>query len=311
MTFYDGLEKDYASFINYYKASGWNATGYDPIITSFIGFCRNNYPCADSITRQMIDGYLAVQEFKTLQTQSNYVSKLRMFTRHLCFLGKNAFVPDEDYSYKRPYYVPYIPNEDELMKLFGAIDEYRAQQKKFRAELWLPVIFRMDYCCGMRPAEPLHLYADDVNLKTGDIYIRRTKSDRERHITMSADLLELCKKYDALAGDRKWFFQYWDGGPIPVKWMTRAFRRCWQLSGNPATVRVRPYDLRHAFATHTIMNWIDTGRDIMSLLPFLSTYMGHAKISSTLYYVHLLPERLRKSSGIDWEKLDSIYRGEE
>ncbi len=40
---------------------------------------------------------------------------------------------------------------------------------------------------------------------------------------------------------------------------------------------------------------------------YLSTYFGHAEINSTFYYIHLLPDRIRKSSGINWEMFSSIY----
>lgn len=45
----------------------------------------------------------------------------------------------------------------------------------------------------------------------------------------------------------------------------------------------------------------------MELLPYLSAYMGHSELTSTLYYVHLLPEKLRRSKGVDWDFLSSIY----
>ncbi len=35
----------------------------------------------------------------------------------------------------------------------------------------------------------------------------------------------------------------------------------------------------------------------MALMPYLSTYMGHVTLEETLYYVHLLPERLKSSPG--------------
>jgi len=57
------------------------------------------------------------------------------------------------------------------------------------------------------------------------------------------------------------------------------------------------------------MKWIDDGRDVMTLLPYLSTYMGHADFTSTLYYIHLLPERLRKSAGINWKQFRTIFEG--
>jgi hypothetical protein len=56
------------------------------------------------------------------------------------------------------------------------------------------------------------------------------------------------------------------------------------------------------------MRWTDEGRDAMTLLPYLSAYMGHSQFQYTLYYVHLLPERLRGSAGVDWSQFDAIYR---
>jgi hypothetical protein len=38
--------------------------------------------------------------------------------------------------------------------------------------------------------------------------------------------------------------------------------------------------------------------------------MGHATLNSTFYYLHLLPERIRNSAGIEWERFSAIY-GEE
>ena len=52
---------------------------------------------------------------------------------------------------------------------------------------------------------------------------------------------------------------------------------------------------------------MEAGKDVMELLPYLSAYMGHAELTATLYYVHMLPEKLRGSAGIDWEQLSLIY----
>ena len=49
----------------------------------------------------------------------------------------------------------------------------------------------------------------------------------------------------------------------------------------------------------------------MALMPYLSTYMGHVSLEETLYYIHLLPERLKSSPGIDWKMLNDIYQTEE
>jgi hypothetical protein len=56
------------------------------------------------------------------------------------------------------------------------------------------------------------------------------------------------------------------------------------------------------------MKWIDNKQNVMELLPYLSVYMGHSEIKYTLYYIHLLPDRLKKTAGIDWSIFNRIYR---
>lgn len=146
-----------------------------------------------------------------------------------------------------------------------------------------------------------------MDLETGDVYIRKSKRHKDRHIIMSEDMLRLCRRYDSVAGKRNWFFQKWDGTPYETSWYNNVWRRIISSSGVPWRGKPRPYDLRHAFASRNIIRWIDCGRDVMQLLPYLSAYMGHSELTSTLYYVHLLPEKLRKSIGIDWDMLSSIY----
>lgn len=43
------------------------------------------------------------------------------------------------------------------------------------------------------------------------------------------------------------------------------------------------------------------------MLPYLSAYMGHTQFDDTAYYIHLLPEKLRKSPAIDWKKFEKIF----
>ena len=52
---------------------------------------------------------------------------------------------------------------------------------------------------------------------------------------------------------------------------------------------------------------MDEGKNVASLFPVLSAYVGHSHLASTLYYVHLLPERLRRSPGVDWGLLTEAY----
>lgn len=70
--------------------------------------------------------------------------------------------------------------------------------------------------------------------------------------------------------------------------------------------KVRIYDLRHRFASAVLNRWLDEKRNLYAMLPYLRAYMGHEKISTTAYYIHLLPENIVKSTGIDWTTLDEL-----
>ena len=307
----EDIFKDYHDFLELKKALGFDPTPYTFYLKPFLEYCIEMYPDENRITKEMVDGWLLERRFQTNATQSHAISNLRTFSRYINSLGRQAYIPSEEYSVPVRHYQPYIFSDDELCVLFHSIDCLAPCFEAPDREFIVPVLFRMMYCCGMRPSEPLHLLTEDINLRDGDIYIRQSKMSKDRHIIMSEDMLVLCRKYDSMMGARQWFFQKWDGGPFPTYWMTNQFRICWRNSGLEKHGNPRPYDLRHCFAARTLMRWVDEGSDIMALLPYLSTYMGHKKFKHTQYYIHLLPERLRISAGINWGKLDAVFEGED
>jgi len=307
MAFREELLDNFSKMIVYREAVGYSTKSYVYTIMPFLNYCGEKYPDAPSITKEMVDNWLEKKRYNA-NSQASFISCIRQYTRFVNFLGGNAFVPDDDYSVRRIPFSPYAFTDFELKTLFDSFDDCgdSIRNKSFHPELVVSPIFRVMYCCGMRPSEPLRLLCNDVNLESGDVYIRETKTNKDRHIIMSEDLRSLCTRYDEVAGGRTWFFEH-EGKPYRIGWVDSQFRSCWNRSGIQAHGSPRPYDLRHAFATRNIMRWIDKGLDVMSLLPFLSTYMGHAEIVSTLYYVHILPERIRKSAGIDWKQFSVIY----
>jgi integrase/recombinase XerD len=47
----------------------------------------------------------------------------------------------------------------------------------------------------------------------------------------------------------------------------------------------RPHDFRHTFAINQVAAWYAQGRDVNSLLPALSTYLGHISVENTRLYL--------------------------
>ena len=308
MTFKENLEGSFEQMMSYRTAVGYATGTYRSSVPPFLEFCEQHYPEAECISREMLDGWLSFYEYSN-NSQAAFVSLVREFTRYRNFLGYPDFIPDEDYTIKRTAYNPYLFTDDELSGLFFTIDSYTGSTcgKRFMPEMVLPVYSRLLFCCGLRPQEPSAIKCEDVDLATGDVYIRQSKRHKDRHLIMSGDMIDLCRCYDAIAGKREWFFQKWDGAPYERSWYNQVWRRLIakaeiQWRGTP-----RPYDLRHAFASRNIIRWINAGKDVMELMPYLSAYMGHSELTSTFYYIHLLPENLRKSKAVDWELLSSIY----
>jgi integrase len=62
----------------------------------------------------------------------------------------------------------------------------------------------------------------------------------------------------------------------------------WTARGGYAQVRI--HDLRHTFVCRRIQLWHDRGADIDNAMAALSTYVGHAKVSDTYWYLTGVPD---------------------
>lgn len=161
----------------------------------------------------------------------------------------------------------------------------------------LSVIFRMIYCCGLRPIEARRLRRKDVNLFNGTVNILESKGHKDRIVVLSEDMLELCRNYgqcvETIYPDRKYFFpspSVRGDGMYSMEWIIPTFRRFLQAAGISGYGEIQPrlYDLRHTFATHRLHQWVKEGKDVNACLAYLSEYMGHSNLESTAYYIHLL-----------------------
>jgi hypothetical protein len=52
----------------------------------------------------------------------------------------------------------------------------------------------------------------------------------------------------------------------------------------------RLHDFRHRLAIQTLVQWYRSGQDVERLLPVLSTYLGHAHVTDTYWYLSASPE---------------------
>lgn len=231
---------------------------------------------------------------------------LRSFSKYLISIGKGAYVLPDGFAGNRVAFIPYLYNDEELSSFFIGADHLSPHPLSPYREYVIPVMFRVLYCCGLRPQEVRYLKLSDVNLEDGSFYIEDSKRKKDRVVVMSPELLELCHKYNCLIQtvlpDREYFFQNPNGGPYRSNCIQNFFYKCWKSArvSFPQNHKPRVYDFRHNFATRVIVSWMNEKKDVMNLLPYLSTYMEHSSLEYTAYYIHLVPEHLKSSISTDW-----------
>ncbi len=308
--FESGMASDIQSYLEYRKSMNYGGEGEERYLLSFDRYCAENFPEETRLIKECVRGWFHDEISKGRLALENKAITIRMLAR---FLGPSSYMLPMNCVPKTPLYVPYIMTEKELSGLFQAADSLRHSRDSFLDEVF-PVMIRFIYACGLRPGEALRLKTEDVDLRTGTIFIRNTKRHKDRIIVASDDALTLLKKFDLIRRIRiartEYFFCNGSGCGIKRGQLNYAVKCSWQNSNpgiDPSQLpKVRTYDLRHRFASAVLQRWIDEGKDLYAMLPYLRAYMGHQSFSDTMYYIHLLPDRLVNSPGVDWDRLDQV-----
>jgi integrase/recombinase XerD len=285
---------------------GYQRRTYEGFLRDFSRFCRENYPQEDSLTMELVYAWAIRRPTESQSGFRRRLSPLREFGKYLNAIGIESYVIPSNFSGGRSSFIPYLFTDEELIAIFTEADRLKRNQNTPNRHLIVPVLLRLIYFCGLRPNEGREIKKSDVDLDRGTLFIRKNKTHRERIVPMSDDIRNFCIAYNEklkiFSPECEYFFPNPEGIPYSAKWLTRQFLSIWKrIQPVQCFARVRVYDLRHRFASAVMMNWLDEGVDLYAKLPYLSTYMGHARFSDTAYYIHLLPANLTRSNAIDWD----------
>lgn len=298
------------SMIRFKTSLGYSPTTYEPISRAFDRYCVREQQVATVLSKELVQGWIA-EAGTSISQKNKRVTFCRCFGRYLQAVGLEAYVIPERFSNRRTSFIPHIFSEEELGTLFLQIDSL--SKNVFQQSL-LSTYFRLTYTSGLRPDEGRRLVLSDVDFSRGRILIRARKKHRDRIIVVSDDMQALlknhCMKLMAQYPSCSYVFPNDDGEVYPASWYQKKMKDAFRAA-NPGIdpdllPSVRVYDLRHMFATMSLHRWLDKKEDLYVRLPYLKTYMGHTNLNATAYYVHLLPETLLQSSGVDWKKMTSI-----
>ena len=215
---------------------------------------------------------------------ARHLTTLRNFYGFLLREGQVDRDPTEHLKPARTWQkIPKFLNLEEIDRLIAAPGDARPNRLRDRAML------QVLYAAGLRVSELCRLGLGDLNPSLG--FLRTTgKGNKQRLVPVGAEAIRAVEEYlekgrPALLKGKssRFLFITARGGP-----MTRqCFWKHLSDYGKAAGIfrGLSPHVLRHSFATHLL----EGGADLRSV----QVMLGHADISTTQIYTHVMRSRLR------------------
>lgn len=188
--------------------------------------------------------------------------------------------------------IPYILSTDEIELLIQAAA--RSGKIPFRRETYSS-LFSLLACTGLRVSEAIHLRYDDIT--PDGLVIRCTKFHKSRLVPLHSSAIAGLNRYldrrRPYAPSDDHVFISVVGTPLLSKDVDIVFHDAAVKIGlplGPGLPRPTPHSLRHTFAVRALASCPDERDHITKHMLALSTYLGHAKIASTYWYLQATPE---------------------
>ena len=242
----------------------------------------------ERLTRQRLEEFVRqlMSEGRSPRSVARAIACYRGFYRFMLIEGHVEVSPADDLRAPRAWKsLPRHLSLDEVDRLLAQPDVTTTRGLRDRA------LIELLYATGLRVSELISLRPGDVNLKAS--YLTCTgKGGKQRIVPLGDEAAAWVSRYlrDArslLLGTRsspRLFVNARGGG----SGLTRVgFWKILKAYGRRAGVRttLSPHTLRHSFATHLL----ERGADLRAIQMML----GHADLSTTQIYTHVLQQRMR------------------
>jgi integrase len=236
-------------------------------------------------------------------TWARRLKKLRSFCRYLQQFEPRTEVPDDTiFGRIGQRLAPHIYSEQETIELLVAARNLGSFIPGLRGATY-ETLFGLIASTGLRVSEAVHLLDTEVDLKSGTLTMRKTKFAKSRHVPLHPSTIEILKHYRskrnlsiAVTEDTPFFISTRGrrlGKPLSLEQVNRVFislrnQLGWINRGAHKGPRI--HDLRHTFVVRRVLLWQDQGLDVDQHMLALSTYVGHAMVTNTYWYLTGIPQ---------------------
>jgi integrase/recombinase XerD len=221
---------------------------------------------------------------------------VRIFARHVRAEDqRHELPPGHVFPRARPPFLPFIFTSAQIRALLAAAAAL-SPKDSLRPHTYCTLLSLLAIS-GLRISEALALRFSDV---TADgLVIRQTKFRKTRLVPLHASATTAMHQYmmrrGQLAGGCEHVFVSASGQPLKYATVNGVFRKLVCSAGlHPGRGHRGPriHDLRHTFAVRSLQACPTDRLSVAAHMLALSTYMGHAKLVSTYWYLHATPHLL-------------------
>ena len=258
-------------------------SAYSSDLERFRNFLGDRWPPDTEVLRRYLDHLYG--SGLSSRSIARHLTTLRNLFGFLVREGSMASDPSEHLRAPRQWQtIPKFLNLQQIEQLIGAPDPTRPVGLRDRAMLQLL------YATGLRVSELCRVGISDLNLELG---VLRTmgKGNKQRLVPVGKDAIRAVREYlesgrSVLLKRRasRYLFVTGRGGCLT----RQAFWKLLAGYGRKTGIfhGLTPHVLRHSFATHLL----EGGADLRSV----QLMLGHADISTTQIYTHVMRSRLRR-----------------
>ena len=188
------------------------------------------------------------------------------FFRHV--LVKPFVLPSKMYP-RKTFVLPQVMSQEQVKHLLGCITDLRQY-----------AIISLLYGTGMRIGELRILKFSDIERGNNRILIRQGKGQKDRYVLLPQNALQAVENYYRAYKPTQYLLEsnQLKGLPLHVRSLQTFVNSAMSKAGFKDN-KFTAHTLRHSFATHLL----DNGCDIHAI----KTLLGHAKIETTMVYLHL------------------------
>ncbi|MGH2608193.1 MAG: tyrosine-type recombinase/integrase [Tepidiformaceae bacterium] len=229
---------------------------------------------------------------------------VRQFARYRAAFDPTTEIPPAGLLGRRPQRKqPHIYSDAEICALLSECNRLRPPGGLCGTTY--VTYFSLLTSCGLRLSEACRLRRRDVDLSSGLLTVRESKFRKSRIIPLHPTAVQALARYaarrDALRGAPRsdLFFRTNRSPGLSRTGVEKTFGRLrkslgWTAHGRARRPRI--HDLRHTFAVRRLLRWYEEGVEVDRKILALATYLGHAKVTDTYWYLSAVPELMAMTS---------------